>query len=167
MRKLDLATVPVKTGSIYPPPYGAMMAGRSSLRLGQAAGLTQFGVNLVTLQPGALSSLRHWHRAEDEFVMVTQGECVMITEDGDEVMRPGDCVGFPANTPDGHHFVNRSDAPARFLVIGSKARSEVATYSDIDMVMTIEDGAARFAYRDGSPWTEPRGLPGAPGKDTP
>lgn len=165
MRKLDLAAVPVKTGSIYPDPYAAMMAGRSSLRLGQAAGLTQFGVNLVTLEPGAMSSLRHWHRAEDEFVMVTEGECVMITDDGEEIMHPGDCVGFPANTPDGHHFINRSDAPARFLVIGSKARSEVATYSDVDMVIVIEDGAARFIYRDGSPWTEPRDLPQAPEGD--
>ncbi|MGN7869219.1 cupin domain-containing protein [Paracoccus sp. 22332] len=149
MRKLDLTAVPVKTGSIYPAPYAAMMAGRSSLRLGQAAGLTQFGVNLVTLEPGALSSLRHWHRAEDEFVMVTEGECVMITDDGEEIMRPGDCVGFPANTPDGHHFVNRSTAPARFLVIGSKAAEEVATYSDVDLVLTLKDGVATYTHKDG------------------
>lgn len=156
MRKLDLAQVPVKTGSIYPAPYAAMMAGRSSLRLGQAAGLTQFGVNLVTLAPGALSSLRHWHRAEDEFVMVTQGECVMVTDDGEEIMRPGDCVGFPANTPDGHHFINRSGAPASFLVIGSKASVEVATYSDVDLVLTVRDGTATYTHRDGRPY-QPEG----------
>lgn len=77
MKKLDLTKVPIRTGSLYPPPYAEMMEGRSSLRLGQAAGLTQFGVNLVTLKPGALSSLRHWHRTEDEFVMMVAGECVM------------------------------------------------------------------------------------------
>ena len=153
MKKLDLGSVPVKTGSIYPSPYAEMMEGRSSLRLGQAAGLTQFGVNLVTLKPGALSSLRHWHRAEDEFVMVIAGECVMVTDDGEEIMRIGDCAGFPANTPDGHHFINRGDTPAVFLVIGSKAREEVVTYSDIDMVLTVTDGTNVCTHKDGRPWT--------------
>lgn len=152
MPKLDLASVPVKTGSIYPAPYAAMMEGRSSLRLGQAGGLTQFGVNLVTLEPGALSSLRHWHLAEDEFVMVTEGECVMITDAGEEEMRPGDCAAFPAGLPDGHHFINRSDAPARFLVVGTKAPREVATYSDVDLVVVVEGGAATFTRKDGTPY---------------
>jgi uncharacterized cupin superfamily protein len=150
MPKLDLASVPVKTGSIYPAPYAAMMAGRSSLRLGQAGGLTQFGVNLVTLEPGALSSLRHWHLVEDEFVMVTAGECVMVTDAGEEVMRPGDCAAFPAGVADGHHFINRSDATARFLVVGTKAPREVGTYSDIDLVVVVEGGTATFTRKDGS-----------------
>lgn len=156
MPVLDLSKVLVKTGSIYPSPYAEQMAGRSSLRLGDAGGLTQFGVNLVTLQPGALSSLRHWHLAEDEFVMVTQGECVLVQDAGETLMRAGDCAAFPANTPDGHHFCNRSDAPASFLVIGSKARREVATYSDVDLVLTIEDGKARFTHKDGSDYAGPR-----------
>lgn len=152
MPKLDLASVPVKTGSIYPAPYAAMMAGRSSLRLGQAGGLTQFGVNLVTLEPGALSSLRHWHLHEDEFVMVLTGECVMVTDAGEEVMRPGDCAAFPAGLADGHHFINRSDAPARFLVVGTKAPREVATYSDVDLVVVVEKGTATFTRKDGTPY---------------
>ena len=152
MPKLDLAKVPVKTGSIYPEPYASMMQGRSSLRLGEAAGLTQFGVNLVTLESGAVSSLRHWHMAEDEFVMVTEGECVMVTDAGDTVMRAGDCAGFPAGATDGHHFINRSDRTARFLVVGSKARREVATYSDVDLKVEIEGGKARFTYKDGTDW---------------
>lgn len=156
MPKLDLTAVPVKTGSIYPEPYASMMKGRSSLRLGEAGGLTQFGVNLVTLEPGALSSLRHWHLNEDEFVMVTEGECVMITDAGESPMRPGDCAAFPAGSTDGHHFINRSAAPARFLVVGTKAPREVATYSDVDMQIEIEAGRARFAYKDGSDWTGPR-----------
>ena len=157
MAKIDLAKVPVKTGSIYPAPYAAMMAGRSSMRLGEAGGLTQFGVNLVTLEPGALSSLRHWHLAEDEFVMVTEGICTMVTDAGATEMRPGDCAAFPAGQPDGHHFINRTDRPARFLVVGSKAPREVATYSDVDLMLTLEGGRATFTHKDGSPFKTPEG----------
>jgi uncharacterized cupin superfamily protein len=156
MGKLDLSKVPVKTGSIYPEPYASMMQGRSSLRLGDAAGLTQFGVNLVSLEPGAMSSLRHWHMAEDEFVMVTEGECVMVTDAGETVMRPGDCAGFPAGSPDGHHFLNRTDRVAKFLVIGSKSKREVGTYSDVDLRVEIEGGKATFTYKDGTPFAGPR-----------
>lgn len=156
MPKLDLSKVPVKTGSIYPEPYASMMKGRSSLRLGDAGGLTQFGVNLVSLEPGALSSLRHWHMAEDEFVMVTEGECVMVQDEGETVMRPGDCAAFPAGSPNGHHFINRSDRVAKFLVIGSRAKREVATYSDVDLMVEMEGGKARFTYKDGTDWTGPK-----------
>ncbi|QYK42884.1 MAG: cupin domain-containing protein [Paracoccaceae bacterium] len=156
MPRLDLTAVPVRTGSIYPEPYATMMRGRSSLRLGDAGGLTQFGVNLVTLEPGALSSLRHWHLHEDEFVMVTEGECILVEDAGETVMRPGDCAAFPANTPDGHQFQNRSDRVARFLVIGTRAPQEVATYSDIDLRVEIGGGRATFTYRDGTPWQGPR-----------
>lgn len=156
MPKLDLAQVPVKTGSIYPEPYASMMQGRSSLRLGQAAGLTQFGVNLVRLDPGALSSLRHWHLNEDEFVMITKGVCTLVEDQGETDLHPGDCAAFPANTPNGHHFINRSAEPAEFLVIGTKAPREVATYSDVDLRVEMEQGTARFTYRDGTDWQGPR-----------
>lgn len=157
MPKIDLTQVPVKTGSIYPAPYGAMMAGRSSLRLGDAGGLTQFGVNLVTLEPGAPSSLRHWHLAEDEFVMVTEGTCTLITDAGAEDMHPGDCAAFPAGLADGHHFVNRTAKIARFLVVGSKSKHEVATYSDVDLVVEVDSGKARFRHKDGSDYVPPVG----------
>ncbi|MFN4203198.1 MAG: cupin domain-containing protein [Tabrizicola sp.] len=156
MPVIDRANVPVKTGSIYPEPYASMMKGRSSLRLGDAGGLTQFGVNLVSLEPGALSSLRHWHLNEDEFVMVTEGECTLVQDAGETVMRPGDCAAFPAGSTDGHHFVNRSDSIARFLVVGTKAPREVATYSDVDLRVEIEGGKARFTYKDGTDWAGPR-----------
>ncbi len=159
MPKLDLTVVPVKTGSIYPSPYKEMMAGRSSLRLGEAGGLTQFGVNLVILAPGARSSLRHWHLHEDEFVMVTMGECTMHLDAGPTIMRAGDCAAFPAGTPDGHCFVNHTDTEARFLVIGTRAPREVATYSDEDLMVTMtpgEGGGAIFAYKDGTEWKGPR-----------
>ena len=156
MPKLDLTNVPVKTGSIYPDPYASMMAGRSSLRMGEAGGLTQFGVNLVTLQPGAMSSLRHWHLHEDEFVMITQGTCILVQDAGEVPMASGDCATFQAGVADGHHFLNRSDEVATFLVIGTKAKVEVGTYSDIDLQVHIADGQARFTYKDGTDWTGPR-----------
>ena len=156
MPKIDLAKVPVKTGSVYPSPYAEMMAGRSSLRLGDAGGLTQFGVNLVTLEPGALASLRHWHLKEDEFAIVLEGELFLIENDGETPMRPGDCAAWKAGVANGHHFVNRSDRPARFLVIGSKIAGEVASYSDVDMKIHMNGGKPRFTYRDDTDWTGPR-----------
>ena len=150
MPKLDLAQAPLKTGSIYPEPYASQMAGRSSLRLGDLGGLTQFGANIVMLDPGAKSSLRHWHRHEDEFVMVTEGELVLIQDEGETPMRTGDCAAFPAGDPNGHHFINRSDARASFLVIGTKAPTEVATYSDLDLMLELTDGHANFTRKDGT-----------------
>lgn len=156
MPKLDLTKVPVKTGSIYPEPYAGMMAGRSSLRLGEAGGLTQFGANLVMLEPGAVSSLRHWHLNEDEFVMVTEGECVMVQDAGETLMQVGDCAAFPAGSTDGHHFFNRTGKVAKFLVVGTKSKSEVATYSDVNFQLHVDGGKGRFTYKDGTEWTGPR-----------
>jgi uncharacterized cupin superfamily protein len=156
MPKIDLSKVPVRTGSIYPEPYAAMMAGRSSLRLGDAGGLTQFGANLVTLQPGAMSSLRHWHMAEDEFVMITEGEFVLVQDEGETLMRAGDCAAFPAGEANGHHFLNRSGRQASFLVVGSRAKREVATYSDVDLMVEMEGGKAAFTLKDGTPYSARR-----------
>ena len=156
MPVIDLTKVPMKTGSIYPEPYASMMKGRSSLRLGDAGGLTQFGANLVSLEPGALSSLRHWHLHEDEFVMVTEGECTLVQDAGETVMRPGDCAAFPAGSTDGHQFINRTDKVARFLVVGTKAPREIATYSDVDLRIEMSGGKARFTYKDGNDFKEPR-----------
>lgn len=152
MPKVDLTRAPVKTGSIYPAPYGAQMDGRSSIRVGDAGGLTQFGANIVILQPGAMSSLRHWHHREDEFVMVTQGECTLVQDEGETVMRPGDCAAFPAGDPNGHHFVNKSGAEARFLVVGSRMTPERVTYSDVDLDVELKDGTATFSRKDGTPY---------------
>jgi uncharacterized cupin superfamily protein len=153
MGVIDKSNVSVKTGSIYPEPYASEMAGRSSLRLGDAGGLTQFGANLVTLAPGAKSSLRHWHLNEDEFVMITKGECVLVQDEGETLMHPGDCAAFPAGEPNGHHFLNRSAAEAQFLVVGTKATRELATYSDVDMQVEMEGGKYRFTHKDGKPWS--------------
>lgn len=150
MPKIDLKTVPLKTGSTYPEPYASQMEGRSSLRLGDAGGLTQFGANLVILQPGAVSSVRHWHLNEDEFVMVTQGEVFLEQDAGETRMRAGEFAAFPAGDPNGHRFINRSDAEARFLVMGTKAPHEVCTYSDVDMMVTSTNGKSRFTRKNRS-----------------
>jgi uncharacterized cupin superfamily protein len=156
MPVIDQNAITPRTGSIYPSPYAEMVAGRSSLRLGDAGGLTQFGANLVILQPGALSSLRHWHLNEDEFVMITQGECVLVQDAGEVTMRVGDCAAFPAGSTNGHHFINRTASEARFLVVGTKAKREVATYSDVDLMVTMEGGKAHFTYKDGTDYAGPR-----------
>ena len=158
MPKLDIEAAPLKTGTIYPEPYAREVAGRSSRRLGELAGLTQFGVNIVTLEPGANASLRHWHLNEDEFAMVLTGDLVLVEDGGETPMRPGDCAAWKAGVVNGHRFVNRSGAAARFLVVGSKAENEVATYSDVDMIYVTEAGQGRITYRDGSAWTGPRDL---------
>lgn len=149
MPKINLTQVPVKSGTIYPPEYAPQVAGRSSLRLGDAGGLTQFGVNIVILAPGAKSSMRHWHLHEDEFVMMTMGACVLVQDAGETVMRVGDCAAFPAGMPDGHCFINRTQTEARFLVVGTKAKHEVATYSDIDLVVEQSGGVSTFHHKDG------------------
>jgi len=158
MPRIDIAHAPLKTGSIYPEPYNGQMAGRSSRRLGEHAGLTQFGVNIVHLEPGAPASLRHWHLREDEFAMVLTGELVLVEETGETLMRAGDCAAWKAGVPDAHRFVNRSDAPASFLVVGSKSTDEVATYGDVDMMIHMAGGQPRFTYHDGSDWSGPRDL---------
>ncbi|MDO5528990.1 MAG: cupin domain-containing protein [Paracoccus sp. (in: a-proteobacteria)] len=159
MPKLDPAAAPVKTGSAYPEPYGAQMEGRSSIRLGDLAGLTQFGANIVRLEPGAVASLRHWHSREDEFAIVLEGDLILVEDEGETPMAPGDCAAWKAGAANGHRFINRSGRPARFLVVGSKAPDDVATYSDVDMQLHANGGKTRFTYHDGSDWAGPRDLP--------
>lgn len=158
MPKLDLSAAPVKTGSIYPEPYASQMKGRTSIRLGELAGLTQFGVNIVTLEPGAVASLRHWHLREDEFAMVLEGELTLVEDTGEAILRPGDCAAWKAGVANGHRFINRSNAPGRFLIVGTKSPEEVGTYSDVDLQIHISGGKARFTYQDGSDWAGHRDL---------
>ena len=120
MKKIDLSAAKVTVGSGYPAPYDEPCRERQRLRLGDVAGLTQFGVNLLRLPPGVWSSQRHWHSAEDEFVYVLQGEVVLVTDAGEEVLRAGDCAGFKAGESDGHHLQNRTGNEAVLLEIGSR-----------------------------------------------
>ncbi len=151
MPKIDLDALPERTGSSYPAPHDAAMAGRRQKRLGDAAGLTQFGANLVTLAPGAMSSLRHWHEQQDEFLVVTEGTLVLVDDFGATPLGPGDCCAFPAGDANGHHIVNRSDAPGAFVVVGTRTQSETGWYSDVDMKVSVSDGHMAFSRRDGSP----------------
>jgi len=117
---INVKALPVVTGSRYPAPFDAPCAQRTRQRLGDAAGLTDFGVNLLRLPPGVWSSQRHWHGAEDEFVYVLEGEVVLVTDAGEEILRVGDCAGFKAGLKDGHHLLNRSPKDAVVLEVGSR-----------------------------------------------
>lgn len=130
---LDPKAVEEVRGSLYPEPFKSRMGDRAKRRLGEACGLTQFGVNLVTLGPGAQSALRHWHTHEDEFVYVLSGELVLITDAGEQVLKPGMCAGYPANKADAHQFVNRSRAPAQYLEVGTRFDADIAHYPDDDL----------------------------------
>ena len=150
MPKLDLSSIPTRKGSLYPAPFDRNSAERIRQRLGDAGGLTQFGVNLLQLPPGAWSSQRHWHSAEDEFVYVISGEVVLITDGGEQVLHAGDCAAFPHNAPDGHHLINRSSSVAVCLEVGSRIPGDAATYPDIDML--FDPAVDWFVHRDGTPY---------------
>ena len=153
MPKIDLDQVPVEQGSRYPAPYDEPCRARRAQRLALAAGLEQFGVNLVTLPPGAWSSQRHWHGHEDEFVYVVSGELVLIDDDGETAMAAGDCAGFKGGERNGHHLVNRSGADAVFLAVGSRLDPDFGEYPDIDMKW----GPGRYTH--GGSYTRKNGDP--------
>jgi uncharacterized cupin superfamily protein len=148
---LDPVGVAPRRGSLYPPPFAEPVAGREKRALGDALGLTQFGVNLVTLAPGAWSSQRHWHAQEDEFIYVLEGDVTLVTDAGEQVLGPGMAAGFPAGKADGHHLINRTDKPARYLEAGTRAETEVAHYSDIDLMARKEKGRFVFTRKNGEP----------------
>ena len=149
MPKIDVSAVPERKGSGYPAPFHEIAKDRARKPLGDAAGLTQFGVNLLTLPPGAGSSQRHWHSGEDEFVYVVSGELTLITDRGEEVLRAGDCAGFPKNDGNGHQLINRSAQVATCLEIGTRSADDVTIYSDIDMKIDKTKGGG-FTHKDGS-----------------
>jgi len=143
--KLDLDTIPQTNQTGYPPEYQAAVEGRWFRRLAPATGITDFGFSHVTLKPGAQSSQRHWHMGEDEFVVMLAGEAVLIEDEGETVMRPGDIAAFPKGVPNGHVLVNRSDADCMFVAVGNRPASD-CHYPDIDM--HLSEGV--FRRKDGS-----------------
>jgi uncharacterized cupin superfamily protein len=147
-KRIDLTALKTVTGSHYPTPFDAPCAARARQRLGDAAGLSDFGVNMLRLPAGAWSSQRHWHSAEDEFVYILEGEVVLVTDAGEEYLRPGDCAGFKAGVKDGHHLQNRCQRQAVVLEIGSrKVEEDEGEYPDIDL--RFLKGRAGFAHKDG------------------
>ncbi|QYE35286.1 cupin domain-containing protein [Polymorphobacter sp. PAMC 29334] len=139
MPKLDLAALPEVSRTGYLPPYDKLVAGRRNRAVG--GGLTDFGANIVTLAPGAMSSMRHWHSDEDELVVMLSGEAVLIDDAGESLMRPGDVASFAKGVVDGHHLVNRSTADAVFLAVGTdRPATDRCTYPDVDMFWSEATG---------------------------
>ncbi len=150
MPKIDLAAAPVRKGVGYPEPLAMLSANRLRQRLGDAGGLTAFGVNLTRLPPGEWSSQRHWHSHEDEFVFLLQDELVLIEDDGETLLLAGDAAAFPKGTGNGHHMINRSDRDAIYLEVGSRQLEDVTTCSDVDIMSANADG--RFVHKNGVPY---------------
>jgi uncharacterized cupin superfamily protein len=152
MPKIDIAKLPVDTRTGYPPPFDRAVVGRQRKRLGNAAGLDQFGVNLTTLKPGAASAQRHWHEKEDELVFILEGEVVLIEDGGETMLKPGDAAGFKANTPNGHHLVNKTNRDAVYLEIGTRSKYERAEYPDVDLMVVRDDKGMRYTHKNGDPY---------------
>ena len=148
MKKLDLAAIATASGCNYPAPFDRPCLGSTWKRLGNAGGLTQFGVNLSRLPPGVWSSQRHWHSHEDELVYVLEGELTLVTDAGEEPLRAGEAAAFKAGDPDGHHLVNRSSRDAVLLEIGARNPDDRCVYPDIDMI--AEPGVEAYQHRDGA-----------------
>jgi uncharacterized cupin superfamily protein len=152
MPKINLDTISQTSATGYPPPFDAEVQGRWYRRLAPASGLTDFGVSQVVLKPGAWSSQRHWHDGEDEFVVMIAGEAVLIEDDGETLLKPGDCAAFPKGINNGHHLINRSQSDCVFLAIGGGVRTG-GGYSDIDMMFTAD---GRYTRKDGSEYATRR-----------
>lgn len=146
MPKLDLAAIPQTNATGYPPQYAGVVQGRHYRRLAPASGLADFGASHVVLAPGAWSSQRHWHEAEDELVVMLSGEAVLVDDSGETVMRPGDVAAFPKGDGNGHVLQNRSDQPCVFVAVGKPSASD-CHYPDIDMHLFDGEG---FRRKDGS-----------------
>ncbi len=156
MPKIDIAKANVRTTTTYPKPFQAVCAGREKMALGNLAGLTQFGVNLTRLKPGAASALRHWHDNEDEFVYVLEGELMLIEDGGETLLKPGEAAGFKAGVPDGHHLVNKSQRDALFLEIGTRSARDHGHYPDVDLAYAKDEDGFRFSHKSGEPYSAER-----------
>jgi len=155
--KIDIAKAMVRTKGVYPEAWRAVTEGREKAALGDVVGLTQFGVNLTRLKPGAASALRHWHDAEDEFVYVLEGEITLIDDGGTTVLQPGDAAGFKAGVANGHHLVNKSQCDAVYLEVGTRAKRERAHYPDVDLILDRDESGLRFSRRSGEAYSKSGG----------
>lgn len=149
---LDPDAVSAVAGSTYPEPFKARVAGRARRRLGDALDLKNFGVNLTTLSPGAVSALRHWHTRQDEFIYMVSGELVLVTDAGEQVLTPGMVAGFPAGRADGHHLLNRGSIDAVYLEVGDRTAGDEVEYPDDDLAARATAAGRRFQHKDGTPY---------------
>ena len=152
MPKIDISKLAARAATAYPDAFKHVVEGREKTALGDAVGLTQFGVNLTRIKPGAASALRHWHENEDEFVYILEGELVLVEDQGETVLKPGDCAGFKANVPNGHHLVNKSNSDVLYLEIGTRAPSERAHYPDVDLKFERDEKQIRILHKSGEPY---------------
>jgi uncharacterized cupin superfamily protein len=152
MPKIDIESIPQSNATGYPPPFDAEVEGRWWRRLAPPSGLTQMGASHVVLKPGAWSSQRHWHNGEDELLVMLTGEAVLIEDDGESIVRPGDVLAWPAGVQNGHHLINRSADDCSFICVGTGDRSKGGAYSDIDMTFD----AAGYYHKDGTPYPTTR-----------
>jgi uncharacterized cupin superfamily protein len=152
MPRIDISTVPIDASTLYPQQFRDVVRGREKQKLGNAVGLTQFGVNLTRIKPGAASALRHWHQHEDEFIYMVQGELVLVENDGEVLLKPGDAAGFKAGVDNGHCLINRSTRDALYLEVGTRASSERVDYPDVDCVLERSGAAATYKRRSGEPY---------------
>lgn len=150
MPKIDLEQLEPTNPTGYPEPFASDVRGRQYRRLGRAGGLTQIGVSHCVLEPGAWSSQRHWHEGIDEFVVMLEGEAVLVEDGGETLLRAGDCAAFPKDVANGHHLVNRSDRPCTFLAIDSRRGEGDCHYPDIDLL--YQAAPNRFTHKDGTPY---------------
>jgi len=154
MPKIDISKASVRTRGAYPQPYSHVGNGREKTALGNVAGLTQFGFNLTRLKPGAASALRHWHENEDEFVYVLEGEIALIEDGLETLLKSGEAAGFKAGVSNGHHLLNKSQADAVYLEIGTRSATERAHYPDSDLVMERDARGMRFLHKSGEPYPQ-------------
>lgn len=152
MPKIEIGQLPTDSRTNYPAPFDRVVVGRERKRLGNAAGLDQFGVNLTTLKPGAASALRHWHEQEDELIYMLQGELVLVEDEGETVLKAGDAAGFKANSRNGHHLVNKSDRDAVYLEIGTRSKHERVDYPGVDLMVIRDDKGMRYTHKNGDPY---------------
>lgn len=150
MPKIDLEAIEQTNRTGYPPPFDRDVKGRWYRRIGPVSGLAGFAVSHVTLKPGAWSSQRHWHEGEDEFLVMIEGEAVLVEDEGRAVLRAGDCAAWPKGHRNGHHLRNESERDCVFVVVGGGVNSG-GGYSDIDMQWTADD---RYVRKDGTPYPE-------------
>jgi uncharacterized cupin superfamily protein len=150
LRALDIPLHPKQTN--YPEPFASRVRGREKRRLGDAFGLSNFGVNLTRLKPGAISSVRHAHTRQDEFIYVLEGSPTLITDAGPTKLEPGMCAGFKGGSADAHHLKNETATDVWYIEIGDRGPDDTATYPDDDLALTIQDGAYLFTHKDGSPY---------------
>ncbi len=152
MPKIDPRTIEPRTSTIYPKEFEAVVDGRSKQRLGDAAGLTQFGVNLTQLKPGAASALYHWHESEDEFVYILEGEVMLEEGDTKTQLRAGDAAGFKAGVAVGHRLVNNSKSNVVFLEVGTRAARDRYVYPNDDLVGEKDESGVRLTNKAGIPY---------------